>query len=124
MPASLIEGGILRARLLHEPLGELNAASVRVESHHEAVVVDALDLPSGLVAIGAAAGCDGDVTVDCHGRVRGLVGARLVSLPGLVLPFAQPRVDYGHASSHRLVVWVIADLGILCEQVADLLAVI
>src|SRR5215211_3741006 len=108
-----------------EPLGELRAAALAVETHHEAVVVDLLDRAARLGEVGAAAGGDRSVAVDGGRHIRGLVGALRVAAGGaLGLVLAQPAADYRLPALEAVVVWVIAVADVLAEQAANLFRVV
>src|SRR6266545_7738312 len=108
MPAFPMRG-TLCVGTLHEPLGELAAAPLGVESHHVAIVVDLLDRTAWLGVIRAASSGHRHVAGDRHGLVGSVVGPLLV--PGrraFVLALAAPRVDDGTSALAGLVIGVIA----------------
>src|SRR5581483_2216251 len=124
MSWSLI-GETLCVRALDVPLGELAAAAVVPEPHHEAVVEDPLHGPAGAREVGARAGGHRDVAVDRDRRVRGLVGALRIARRGIrVVALAEPRLDHGLPAADRLVVRVVPVLDALGEQGGDPLRVV
>src|SRR6476469_1927677 len=110
---------------LDEPLGELAAAAVAVETHHEAVVVDLLHRAAGPLEVGARARGHDRVAVNRDQRVGRVVGALGIPRRGIfVLALAEPRLDHGLAATNRLVVRVIAVLDLLREQRHDRVRVV
>src|SRR6266540_1215093 len=118
-------GEHLRVGTLHEPLGELAAPPLGVESHHVAIVVDLLDRTAWLGVISATPSGHRHVAVDRHGLVGSVVGALLVPGRGaFVLPLAEPRVDDGTSALDGLVIGVVAVRHVVAEERADRLAVV
>src|SRR4051795_795755 len=109
-------GQSLCARPLHVPLVVLAAPALGVEPHHDAVVVDPVDRPSGTLEVRARPGGPGEVAVHGNGRIRRVVGALVVAGRGaLVIALAKPGLDYRIEPGDGLVVRVVAVLDVLGE---------